>query len=224
VGEFIPVTRYCIVQYHLSPPPGVISVLDASHFSWGNDNDQKIEQKKRYRVGTGTSRQRGEALEANRVSVCNLQIQKTATNAETSLNASPSAAGFLVGGISSGANFAGVIAYAARDAGLSPPITGLFVSIPVCILPQAYGLLSPEQRDRLRSLEQNAENPLLTGKSLGDIQGLLSVLVLFLIFLICTTYLPTYLSTYPAFACNHRRRTPVFTTDEPYKCQPSYVL
>jgi len=126
------------------------------------------------------------ANEANHISPT---LKKTAANAEKSLNASPSAGGFLVGGISSGANFAGVVAYAARDAGLSPPITGLFVSIPVCILPQAYGLLSPELRDSLRSLEQNAENPLLTGKSLGDIQGL------FLIssFFISITYLPSFL-------------------------------
>ncbi|KAK3339653.1 Alpha/Beta hydrolase protein, partial [Lasiosphaeria hispida] len=92
-----------------------------------------------------------------------------AAHAESHLNASP-AAGFLVGGISSGANFAGAIAYTARDAGLSPPITGLFLSIPVCILPQAYHLLSPEHREQLLSLEQNAENPLLTRKSLSDIQ------------------------------------------------------
>ncbi|KAK4646995.1 uncharacterized protein QC761_0024720 [Podospora bellae-mahoneyi] len=94
-----------------------------------------------------------------------------AANAKTRLNASPTA-GFLVGGISSGANFAGVIAYQARDAGLSPPITGLWISIPVCILPQAYHLLPPEQREQLLSLEQNAENPLLTKKSLADIQAI----------------------------------------------------
>lgn len=38
-------------------------------------------------------------------------------------------------------------------------------------MPDAYSLLASEQRDQLRSLEQNAENPLLTRKSLGDIQG-----------------------------------------------------
>jgi acetyl esterase/lipase len=77
----------------------------------------------------------------------------------------------LVGGISSGANFAGAIAYAARDAQLSPPITGIFISIPVCLMPNAYCLMPPEQRAELLSLEQNAENPLLTPKSLADIQG-----------------------------------------------------
>jgi acetyl esterase/lipase len=38
-------------------------------------------------------------------------------------------AGFLVGGTSSGANFADVVAHLARDAGLSPPLTG---SVLVC--------------------------------------------------------------------------------------------
>ncbi len=79
--------------------------------------------------------------------------------------------GFLVGGIPSGGNFAGVIAYMARDACLWPPITGLFISIPVCLMPQAYHLMLPALRDQLLSLEQNAENPLLTKKSLTDIQG-----------------------------------------------------
>ncbi|KAL9636855.1 MAG: hypothetical protein Q9164_002559 [Protoblastenia rupestris] len=92
-----------------------------------------------------------------------------AANAEQHLSASP-ATGFLVGGISSGANFAGVIAYTARDAGLSPPITGLFVSVPVCLMPQAYHLVPPELKDQLLSLEQNADNPMLTRKSLTDIQ------------------------------------------------------
>ncbi|KAL4789633.1 Alpha/Beta hydrolase protein [Aspergillus venezuelensis] len=95
-----------------------------------------------------------------------------AKNAPTHLDASPSA-GFLVGGISSGANFAGVIAYTARDEGLTPPITGLFISIPVCIMPQAYPAVPQEWTEKyLLSLQQNAENPLLTAKSLGDIQEL----------------------------------------------------
>ncbi|KAI1441709.1 Alpha/Beta hydrolase protein [Annulohypoxylon stygium] len=92
-----------------------------------------------------------------------------AANAETHLRASATA-GFFVGGISSGANFAGVIAYTARDAGLSPPITGLLLSVPVCIMPDAYPLAPPEIRDQLLSLEQNAINPMLTAKSLRDIQ------------------------------------------------------
>jgi len=95
---------------------------------------------------------------------------QVAANAQEQLNASP-ATGFLVGGISSGANFAGVIAYIIWDAGLTPPITGLFISIPVCVMPQDYHLLPHEQTDQLLSLAQNAENPMLTRKSLTDIQG-----------------------------------------------------
>ncbi|PQE17102.1 AB hydrolase superfamily protein [Rutstroemia sp. NJR-2017a BBW] len=94
-----------------------------------------------------------------------------AANAEKHLKASPTK-GFIVGGISSGANFAGVIAYMARDSKLSPPITGLWLSIPVCIMPDAYEHLQSELRDQLLSLEQNNDNPLLTRKSLNDIQGL----------------------------------------------------
>lgn len=95
---------------------------------------------------------------------------KAALNAESALDASP-AAGFLVGGISSGANFAGVVAYQARDAGLSPPITGLFLSVPVALMPRAYGLVPPEWKEQLRSIEQNGSAPLLTERSLALIEG-----------------------------------------------------
>jgi acetyl esterase/lipase len=100
-----------------------------------------------------------------------ISCKKTAANARAKLSALPES-GFIVGGISSGANFAGVIAYTARDDALSPPITGLWVSIPVCLMPQAYGAAPPEWEHQLLSLEQNAENPLLTRKSLTDIQGM----------------------------------------------------
>lgn len=95
---------------------------------------------------------------------------QTAKHAKEHLRASP-VAGFLVGGISSGANFAGVIAYTARDAGLSPPITGLFISIPVALMPKAYGLISDGWREQLLSLEQNGNAPLLTQRSLAQIEG-----------------------------------------------------
>lgn len=95
---------------------------------------------------------------------------QVASNAEESLSASPTA-GFIVGGISSGANFAGVIAYAARDAGLSPPITGLFLSIPVALMPQAYHAAPPEWKEQLLSLEQNGNAPLLTRQSLAQLEG-----------------------------------------------------
>ncbi|XWW92242.1 hypothetical protein V2A60_000165 [Cordyceps javanica] len=98
-------------------------------------------------------------------------VEWVSSNAGKSLNANP-AAGFLVGGISSGANFAGVIAYTARDAGLSPPITGLFISIPVALMPQAYHLAPSEWREQLLSLEQNGNAPLLTRQSLAQLEDL----------------------------------------------------
>lgn len=96
---------------------------------------------------------------------------QVAQNAGTHLQANP-LTGFIVGGISSGANLAAVTPYTARDTALSPPITALWLSIPVAILPSAYQHLNPALRSQLLSLEQNAQNPLLTAKSLGDIQDL----------------------------------------------------
>ncbi|KAL5120855.1 hypothetical protein ACEQ8H_001336 [Pleosporales sp. CAS-2024a] len=98
-------------------------------------------------------------------------VKWAASNAESYLNASPSA-GFLLGGISSGATFAGAISYLARDEGLSPPLTGLWLSIPVCIMPDAYPALPDHLRGQLKSLDENDDNPLLTRKSLGDIQNM----------------------------------------------------
>ncbi|KAH6652734.1 Alpha/Beta hydrolase protein, partial [Truncatella angustata] len=91
------------------------------------------------------------------------------THAAQHLAASPSVA-FLVGGISSGANFAGVIAYTARDEGLSPPLTGVFLSIPVALWPNAYHLVPSEWSDQLQSTKQNSDAPLLTVKGLELIQ------------------------------------------------------
>ena len=59
--------------------------------------------------------------------------------------------GFIVGGISAGANFAAVISHLARDEHLSPPLTGLYLSIPLLVdhssVPAKYKheFLSPEQ-------------------------------------------------------------------------------
>ncbi|PVH90421.1 hypothetical protein DM02DRAFT_680512 [Periconia macrospinosa] len=92
-------------------------------------------------------------------------------HASTALHASPRT-GFILGGISSGANVAAVAAYTARDTSLDPPLTALWLSFPVAIMPEAYDALPPFHLPSLLSLTQNAENPLLTAKSLGDIQVL----------------------------------------------------
>lgn len=72
--------------------------------------------------------------------------------------------GFLVGGVSAGGNFAGVIAYLARDEGLSPPISGLLLSIPCCLMPQAFDLM-PQWKDELLSIEQNKNSDMLDVRS-----------------------------------------------------------
>lgn len=72
--------------------------------------------------------------------------------------------GFLVGGVSAGGNFAGALAYVARDEGLSPPITGLLLSIPCCLMPQAFDLV-PQWRNELLSIEQNKNSDMLDVRS-----------------------------------------------------------
>ncbi|KAK9784539.1 putative Esterase/lipase/thioesterase [Seiridium cardinale] len=96
-------------------------------------------------------------------------VEWAASNAGVHLAADLSA-GFLVGGISSGANFAGVIAYTARDRGLTPAITGVFLSIPVALWPSAYHLIPPDWKDQLLSIEQNKDAPILTPQGLALIQ------------------------------------------------------
>ncbi|KAK7908312.1 lipase 2 [Apiospora marii] len=56
-------------------------------------------------------------------------LQWAAKNA-ASLGADPSA-GFIVGGGSAGGNIAAVLAHVARDEGLSPPLTGQYLCVPV---------------------------------------------------------------------------------------------
>lgn len=66
--------------------------------------------------------------------------------------------GFLVGGISAGANFASILSYLARDDKLSPPLTGSYLSIPACgpkeLFPEKY-------MDVYLSREQNRNAPIL---------------------------------------------------------------
>lgn len=70
--------------------------------------------------------------------------------------------GLIIGGISSGANFAGAIAYRARQDSTIPPITGLVLSVPAALMPQAYGLTLPQWSDELLSMELNKDAPLLS--------------------------------------------------------------
>ncbi|KAI9742964.1 MAG: hypothetical protein M1818_003259 [Claussenomyces sp. TS43310] len=85
-----------------------------------------------------------------------------ATNA-TEIRADP-CKGFIVGGVSAGANFTGVIAYLARDDAISAPITGLFLSIPCCLMPQACNVV-PQWKGELLSMEQNKDSDMLDVRS-----------------------------------------------------------
>ncbi|ESZ90039.1 hypothetical protein SBOR_9568 [Sclerotinia borealis F-4128] len=69
--------------------------------------------------------------------------------------------GFLVGGVSAGANFASVVSHLYRDEKLSPPLTGIYLSIPP-VVPQK---VVPEQyKSTYLSYEQNKDAPLLNRK------------------------------------------------------------
>ncbi|KAF2675984.1 alpha/beta-hydrolase [Lentithecium fluviatile CBS 122367] len=70
--------------------------------------------------------------------------------------------GFLVSGDSSGANLAAVVAHEAVDSGLSPPITGVFLRIPLLVHPDAV----PEQyRPYYNSWEEYKDGLILDQKA-----------------------------------------------------------
>jgi acetyl esterase/lipase len=69
-------------------------------------------------------------------------------------------AGFIVGGSSSGANFADVVAHLARDTGLRPAVTGLFLA---CGAFMDEGRVPEVYRGRYLSREQNKEAPVADG-------------------------------------------------------------
>ncbi|QSZ29256.1 hypothetical protein DSL72_003768 [Monilinia vaccinii-corymbosi] len=66
--------------------------------------------------------------------------------------------GFLVGGISAGANFASVVSHLYRDEKVSPPLTGVYLSIPPVIPHQT---VPGKYKSTYLSYEQNKDAPLL---------------------------------------------------------------
>ncbi|KAH0493954.1 hypothetical protein TgHK011_000594 [Trichoderma gracile] len=89
----------------------------------------------------------------------------TAQNAKT-LGIDP-AKGFLVGGESSGADMALIVAHMCLDDGLRPPLTGIYAAIPGGVndetVPEKY-------KDRFISFEQNADAPVLSTASISFIR------------------------------------------------------
>jgi acetyl esterase/lipase len=83
-------------------------------------------------------------------------LKWAAANAK-SFGADPSL-GFVVGGTSSGGTLTAVLTHLARDEGLSPPLTGQYLAIPLLVTPAVI----PEKYKKLYlSYEQNKNAPVL---------------------------------------------------------------
>lgn len=75
---------------------------------------------------------------------------------------------FIVGGTSAGANFAISISHLARDEGLSPSLTGVWLSVPVVMSPPVV----PEKyRAQYLSYEQNRDSPVLSRAEIDMLIG-----------------------------------------------------
>jgi acetyl esterase/lipase len=84
-------------------------------------------------------------------------LKWAAANAK-SWGADPSV-GFVVGGMSAGANLASIVVHLARDENLSPPLTGQYLAIPM-VLPNIRVL--EKYRPYAISYEQNKDAPVLS--------------------------------------------------------------
>jgi acetyl esterase/lipase len=78
--------------------------------------------------------------------------------------------GFVIGGISAGGNLAAVISHLYRDEQISPPLTGIYLSVPILLSPEAV----PEKlKDQYLSREQNKNAPILNKEAMTLFRGLL---------------------------------------------------
>lgn len=82
--------------------------------------------------------------------------------------------GFLVGGISAGANFSSILSHLARDDKLEPPLTGVYLSIPACGPPEFF---PAKYRDLHLSREQNQDAAILNKTSMALFESKGSLLV-----------------------------------------------
>ncbi|OBT43996.1 hypothetical protein VE00_05694 [Pseudogymnoascus sp. WSF 3629] len=80
---------------------------------------------------------------------------KWAADNASELHANPSA-GFIIGGNSTGATLGAIISLIARDEGLSPPLTGVLLSVPTVVDPKAV----PESyKEQYLARDQNSDAP-----------------------------------------------------------------
>jgi acetyl esterase/lipase len=73
--------------------------------------------------------------------------------------------GFVCGGVSAGANFTVVVSHLYRDEKITPPLTGLYLSIPATL---RQNVVPEKYKDRYLSHEQNKDAPILN-KGVSDL-------------------------------------------------------
>ncbi|ERS95334.1 hypothetical protein HMPREF1624_08212 [Sporothrix schenckii ATCC 58251] len=73
-------------------------------------------------------------------------------------------AGFIVGGVSAGANMACSVAHLARDEGLTPPLTGVYLNIPSLLAPQA---VPDKWKAVYTSRDENKDAPILNAGAIA---------------------------------------------------------
>jgi acetyl esterase/lipase len=79
------------------------------------------------------------------------------------------AKGFVIGGISAGGNLAAVISHLYRDEKMSPPLTGIYLSVPMLVSPEAVpGRLKHQYLSR----EQNKNAPILNKEAMAFFRGM----------------------------------------------------
>ncbi|OQU98223.1 hypothetical protein CLAIMM_04040 [Cladophialophora immunda] len=74
--------------------------------------------------------------------------------------------GFVVGGVSAGGTMAAVLTQLAQDRGLTPPLTGAFVSIPLLLVKE---IVPAKYKKQWTSMEDNKNNPSLNRDTIQSI-------------------------------------------------------
>ena len=107
--------------------------------------------------------------------------------------------GFLVGGVSAGANFTAVLSHLYRDDKLSPPLTGLYISVPAILYPEA---VPDKYKSMYLSRTQNTNDPILSPGAHAFFKG--------------TTNLHPYLTINPSHHSNSTHQPPTTNVTTSY--------
>lgn len=93
---------------------------------------------------------------------CHDAVKWTAENAD--VHGGDLTKGFVVAGISAGANMACSISHLARDEGMTPKLTGVYLSIPSLVAPEA---VEEKWKSVYTSREENKDAPILNQGSMA---------------------------------------------------------